>query len=81
MILDAIKESKKQVFFIDEMQDLVKELNNKNISMSKFVEVLNEKATGISWQEMVKKRLDSRCKKHHIIMDDINGRLVCPMCY
>lgn len=80
MIMDAIRESKKQIFFIDEMQDLVKGLNNKNISMSKFVEVLNEKATGISWQEMVKKRLDSRCKKHSIIMDDINGNLVCPMC-
>lgn len=50
----------KRKFFIDEISDQVKAVTNKKMSISKFVELLNEKATGVSWEVMVRREAAER---------------------
>lgn len=43
-----------RVFYIDEVRKLLNQLRNEEISMSKLVEALNEKATGLEGDELNK---------------------------
>lgn len=70
----------KRIFYIDEVRKLVNQLCNEEISMSRFTEILNEKATGLSALELYNSEKDSRCKKHGVVFDYINGNPVCPVC-
>lgn len=47
-----LDESFERVFYIDEVRKMLIQLKNEDISLSKFVEVLNEKATGLTALEM-----------------------------
>lgn len=70
----------KRVFYIDEVRKLVNQLIAEEISMSKFTEILNEKATGMTALELWQSEQDSRCNKHGVTFDYINGKAVCPIC-
>lgn len=44
-----------RIFYIDEVHKWIKQYNNEEISLSKFTEMLNEKATGIDAIEFYKR--------------------------
>jgi hypothetical protein len=48
------KKAPTRIFFVDEVRALLHQLDKEKISLSKFVEILNEKATGLTSIELYK---------------------------
>lgn len=44
----------KRIFYVDEVKKMIQQLDNEEITLSRFVEILNEKATGLSAIELSK---------------------------
>ena len=61
----------KKIFYVDEVRNWIRQYDKQEISLSKFVELLNEKATGKSAIEMY--QAEMRKKEH--------DKMECPFKY
>lgn len=61
----------KRIFYIDEVRQMISQLDKEEITLSKFVELLNEKAMGMTAVQMY--QLEQKEKEHE--------RMNCPFKY